>query len=154
MSRLKWKSMDSDGPDQLRSLPTSMFMCIWGQCWSGGEYWLLGILLRSQSGGKRWMAFYVLSRGWWFSECGPRIPEGGTQHQHHLRNAKFGASPVVQWSRTQLSKHGTRVPSLVQEEPTCCGATKPLCRNYRAHVSWSLCFATRSYCNEKPAHCS
>ncbi|XP_049571498.1 ubiquitin-like modifier-activating enzyme ATG7 isoform X5 [Orcinus orca] len=25
---------------------------------------------------------------------------------------------------------GTRVPALVQEDPTCCGATKPVCHNY------------------------
>ena len=29
---------------------------------------------------------------------------------------------------------GTRVQALVQEDPTCCGATKPVCHNYWARV--------------------
>ena len=29
---------------------------------------------------------------------------------------------------------GTRVQALVQKDPTCCGATKPLRHNYWAHM--------------------
>ena len=40
-----------------------------------------------------------------------------------------GTSLVVQWLRIRLPVQGTRVPSLVQEDPMCCGATKPVCHN-------------------------
>ena len=38
--------------------------------------------------------------------------------------------PVVQWLRIQLPVQGTRVQSLVQEDPTCRGATGPASHNY------------------------
>uniref|UniRef100_A0A8C0CCV2 EMAP like 1 n=1 Tax=Balaenoptera musculus TaxID=9771 RepID=A0A8C0CCV2_BALMU len=41
-----------------------------------------------------------------------------------------GASLVVQWLRICLPMQGTRVRSLVWEDPTCCGATKPVRHNY------------------------
>ena len=41
-----------------------------------------------------------------------------------------GASLVVQWLRICLPMQGTRVRALVQEDPTCCGATKPVSHNY------------------------
>ena len=67
---------------------------------------------------------------------------------------------------------GTRVRALVQEDPTCCGATKPVhhnywacaleptSHNYWAHVSQLLkpvhleavLHNKRSQHNEKPAH--
>ena len=53
---------------------------------------------------------------------------------------------------------GTPVRSLVQEELTCCGATKPMNHNYQVPAQQSLRSATRekrSYRNErKPAHSS
>ena len=56
-----------------------------------------------------------------------------------------GTSLVAQWLRICLPMQGTRVRALVQEDPTCCGATKParlkpVLRNERDHR------------NEKPAH--
>ena len=50
---------------------------------------------------------------------------------------------VAQWLRIRLSgaslvashclpTRGTQVRALVQEDPTCCGATRPVCHNYRA----------------------
>ena len=51
-------------------------------------------------------------------------------------------SLVIRWLRIRLTTQGTRVPSLVWEDPTCCGAAKPLHHNRRAHALWSLCFAT------------
>ncbi|KAJ8790042.1 hypothetical protein J1605_004794 [Eschrichtius robustus] len=39
------------------------------------------------------------------------------------------ASLVTQWSRIRLPMQGTRVRALVQEDPTCRGATKPVCHN-------------------------
>ena len=40
------------------------------------------------------------------------------------------ASLVVQWLRIHLPGQGTQVRSLVQEDPTCHGATRPVCHNY------------------------
>ena len=37
-----------------------------------------------------------------------------------------GTSLVVQWLRIRLPMQRTRVRSLVQEDPTCHGATKPV----------------------------
>ena len=37
---------------------------------------------------------------------------------------------VVQWIRICLLTQGTWVRSLVGEDPTCCGATKPTSHNY------------------------
>ena len=42
------------------------------------------------------------------------------------------ASLVVLWLRTRLPMQGTRVRALVLEDPTCRGATKPVCHNYWA----------------------
>ena len=39
------------------------------------------------------------------------------------------ASLVAQWLRIRLPMQGTQVRSLVQEDPTCCRATKPVCHN-------------------------
>ena len=41
---------------------------------------------------------------------------------------------VAQWLRICLPMQGTRVQALVQEDPTCGGATKPVSHNYWAHV--------------------
>ena len=39
-------------------------------------------------------------------------------------------SLVAQWLRIRLPMQGTRVRSLVWEDPTCRGATKPVHHNY------------------------
>ena len=80
--------------------------------------------------------------------------------------------PWVQWLRIHLPTQGTWVWALVQEDPTCHGATKPMCYNYWAcalepasHSYWAhapqllkptclelvLC-NKRSHHNEKPVH--
>ena len=41
-----------------------------------------------------------------------------------------GASLVAQWLRIRLPMQETQVRALVQEEPTCHGATKPVHHNY------------------------
>ena len=43
-----------------------------------------------------------------------------------------GTSLVAQWLRIHLLMQGTRVRALVREDPTCCGATKPMHHNYWA----------------------
>ena len=39
------------------------------------------------------------------------------------------ASLVAQWIRSLLPMQETWLRSLIQEDPTCCGATKPVCPN-------------------------
>ena len=41
-----------------------------------------------------------------------------------------GASLLAQWLRIRLPMQGTWVRALVREDPTCHGATKPVCHNY------------------------
>ena len=43
---------------------------------------------------------------------------------------KIGTSLVAQWFRIRLPMQGTRVRALAWEDPTCCGATKPVSHNY------------------------
>ena len=75
-----------------------------------------------------------------------------------------GTSLVVQWLRIYLPMQRTQVRALVQEDPTCHGATKPVCHNYWAcalepvsHNYWAhepqllkpACLEP-VLCNEKP----
>ena len=53
----------------------------------------------------------------------------------------YRASLVAQWLRICLPMQGTRVWSLVREDPTCCRATKP-----RVLQLLSLCAATTEAC--------
>ena len=99
----------------------------------------------------------------------------------HLRNVLKSnsklfswASLVAQWLRICLPMQGTPVWSLAWEDPTCRGATKPVCYNYWAcalepasHNCWTCmpqllkpaCLEPmlrnkRSHRNEKPAYCN
>ena len=47
-----------------------------------------------------------------------------------LSELLLGTFLVVQWLRIHLPKLWTRVPSLVQEDPMCHRATKPMHHNY------------------------
>ena len=68
---------------------------------------------------------------------------------------------VVEWIGIHLSMQGTRAQSLVWEDSTCQGATKPLHHNYWAHMLQLLkpmslepvVHNKRSHCNEKLLHC-
>ena len=51
-----------------------------------------------------------------------------SQNGHHQKI--YRTSLVVQWLRIYLPMQGTRVQALVQEDPTCHGATKPVHHNY------------------------
>ena len=42
---------------------------------------------------------------------------------------KGRASLVAEWLRIHLPMHGTRVRALAREDPTCRGATKPVCHS-------------------------
>ena len=59
-------------------------------------------------------------------------------------------SLVSQWLGIYLPMQGTRVRSLVRDDPTCCRATKPVNSGYWAHTPMLL--NKRSHCNEKPTH--
>ena len=52
------------------------------------------------------------------------------EDQLHEKGHCRGTSLVVQWLRIRLPMQGTRVRDLVWEDPTCCGATKPVHHNY------------------------
>ena len=47
-----------------------------------------------------------------------------------VKNPPARTSLVAQWLRIRLPMQGTRVRALVQEDPTCHRATKPVCHNY------------------------
>ena len=47
-----------------------------------------------------------------------------------IKKSTNRASLVAQWSRIRLPMQGTRVRSLVWEDPTCRGATRPVSHNY------------------------
>ena len=59
----------------------------------------------------------------------------------------LGTSLVVQWLRICLPMQGTRVRSLVRQDPTCHGATKPMHHNCWA---WALEPASHSYWDRMP----
>ena len=78
---------------------------------------------------------------------------------------KMRASLAVQWLRICLATQRTLVWSLVQEDPTCRGATKPVHHNYWACALEPLCrnywspwalepvlHNKRSRCGGKPTH--
>ena len=61
--------------------------------------------------------------------------------------------PGVQWLRIRLPKQGTWVQSLVQENPTCHGATKPMHHSYWSPSALEpVLHDKRSHRSEKPAH--
>ena len=51
-------------------------------------------------------------------------------HAFLKEKLKVRASLVAQWLRICLPIQGTQVQALVWEDPTCHGATKPVCHNY------------------------
>ena len=52
-------------------------------------------------------------------------------------------SLVAQWQRICLPTQGIQARSLVQEDPTCLGASKPMHHDYGARALESPCSATR-----------
>ena len=89
-----------------------------------------------------------------------------------IKISREGTSLVTQWLRIRLPMQGTWVRSLVGEDPTCRGATRPVShnywacalepssRNYWAHMLQLLkptglepvLHNRRSHLNENPAH--
>ena len=63
-----------------------------------------------------------------------------------------GTSLVVQRLGISLPMQGIWVQSLVQEDSTCCRATKPVPHNYWACALQPVLCSKRSHCNEEPVH--
>ena len=61
-----------------------------------------------------------------------------------------GAFLVAQWLRIHLPVQETQVQSLLQEDPTCLRATKPMYHNCGAGALEPMDLSKRSRCNEKP----
>ena len=59
---------------------------------------------------------------------------------------------MVKWFRIHLLMQGTWVQSLVQEDPMCHRATRPVHTTPETRTLYSLCSAMRSHHNEKSAH--
>ena len=94
-----------------------------------------------------------LSHGFHFWDDSPRLPdplpptllEGGeeilsdaawadTCHCTFVKTHRIGTSLVVQWIRIRLPKQGSRLLSLVREDPTYHGATGAVSHNYWVHA--------------------
>ena len=76
------------------------------------------------------------------SPCDPAIPLLGIYTEKNIIQKDTrtpGASLMVQWLRIHLPKQGTRVRTLVWKDPTCHGATKPVCHNYWACTLGPMC---------------
>ena len=92
------------------------------------------------------------------------VPEPPDYEWAHLKNHHWGfpASPVV---KNLSCNVGNIIQSFVKEDPTCHGATKPVCHNYwdcalelASCNYWSLStlepvfYNKRSHLNENPTH--
>ena len=70
---------------------------------------------------------------------------------HRVFRVHPWASLVAQWLRIHLAVSGAAVQSMVQEDPTCCKAAKPVCYNYWPRAPEPVLYK-RSHCNEKSTH--
>ena len=59
---------------------------------------------------------------------------------------------MVQWLRIRLPMQGTRVQSLVWEDPTCLGASAPQLLRPHAATTEARAPRARALQQEKPAH--
>ena len=60
----------------------------------------------------------------------PNLPISKERRYTRIKNDLVGTSLMAQWLRIRLPMQETWVQSLVQEDPTCRGATKPVRHNY------------------------
>ena len=73
----------------------------------------------------------------------PRLKALGWELQEQM----VGTSLVVQWLGIQLPMQGTQVQSLVWEDATCYGATKPVHDNTGPACLQPVLYNKRSHCN-------
>ena len=79
-----------------------------------------------------------------------RILNPGWSNLKIFTSAKgFPGGSVV---KKPLPMQGTRLQSLIQEDPTCHGATKSMCHSYWACALQPLLRKKRSHCSEKPTN--
>ena len=118
------------------------------------------------------MSFYTIVKKWKIFPMKIFSLWEGKKVKNKCLKMAIGTSLVAQWLRIRLPMQGTQVRALVQEDPTCHGATKPVrhnswacalepvSHNYWTHVPQllkpahleSLLRNKRSHCNEKPMH--
>ena len=88
----------------------------------------------------------------WLKENKYGSPKGTEIHIICYQKEHFWASLVAQWLRICLPMQGTRVRALVWEDPTCCGATRPVSHNYWASRLEPVLRNKRGHDSERPAH--
>ena len=87
-----------------------------------------------------WENNFHIAKSWnYLLELLVGLTDGITRNEKNTASWYFkkwisGTSLVAQWLRIHLPMQGTQVQALVREDPTCCGATKPV-----SHNCWSLC---------------
>ena len=72
--------------------------------------------------------------------------------QEKQKHGLLGAFLVVQCLGIHLVRQGTLIQSLVQEDFTCPGATKPVCHNYWDCALEPEFYNERSHHDKKPGH--
>ena len=95
--------------------------------WLGGLFWLLGIIMPIPPS----VSHYDYQVRLWVWRCLVQQKNPVTCNPNYI---KCGTSLVVQWLRICLPMQMTWVRALVREDPTCCGATKPVSHNYWVHT--------------------
>ena len=75
----------------------------------------------------------VLLKTWQADKNLGKLKMGASSYWPKLRIVSLGTSL---WLRVHQQMKGTQVWSLVQEDSTCCGATKLVSHNYWALASW------------------
>lgn len=86
---------------------------------------------------------FPTTQGWYClrARAIPSVPSSDAGLKKELRGF-----PGVQWMRILLPIQGTQLRSLVWEDSTRCGATKPMCHNYWARALEPVFHTKRSHC--------
>ena len=101
-----------------------------------------------------WAWVWIGPKSWWWTERPGMLQSMGSQTVRH-----DWATNWTEWLEVRMLVWRTPVPSLLQEDPTCCEAAKPMCYNYWAFLlqlrkSTALELGLhnkRSHQNKKPA---
>ena len=108
----------SGNPDKYLVPHTSLYIYMWemGRCVRGREDEPNGLSESSSSG----------------TAVSLKLEHWESPSPKSFGRTQTGTSPVVQWLIIRLAIQGTPLWSLVWKDPTCCGATKPVCHSYWA----------------------